>query len=68
MLDLSNPTQDLPPPDGAGCVHDRLRLLVPSPHVTEQRPHDDHVAQCPSTVQTDEEKTRCHVRTLFSLT
>ena len=32
------PEQSLPPPNGAGLLHERLLDLVPSPQVTEQEP------------------------------
>ena len=43
------PTHVTPPLEGGGSVHECMRVLVASPHVTIQLLHGDHVLQPPLT-------------------
>ena len=43
------PEQLLPPNCGRGLVQDRVRDLIPKPHVTEQGPKELQVPNPPST-------------------
>ncbi len=46
------PTQSLPPPEGFGLSHARVRSCAPpSPHVTEQGVQSVQLLQPPSTVE-----------------
>lgn len=47
--DVELPAQLLPPPTGAGLLHDLERCLLPLPQVTEHAPYDPHDPHCPST-------------------
>ena len=53
MLQLADsdaePTQLLPPPDGAGLVHVLVLDFVPDPHVLEQAEYDPQALHCPFT-------------------
>jgi hypothetical protein len=45
-----SPKQWSPKRSGRGLVHERVRLLIPSPHVTEHIPQIPHKAQPPCTI------------------
>ncbi len=48
------PTQALPPPEGCGLSHARVRSCVPPPpHVTEQGVQSVQLLQPPSTVENE---------------
>ena len=49
---VSTPAQYFPPLTGGGWSHVRVRVLIPSAHVTEQALHSLHLLQAPSTMKT----------------
>lgn len=46
---MTSPLHGSPPAAGGGCIHDRVLVCKPVPHVTEHKPHADQSVRPPFT-------------------